>query len=147
MGAVEVGKDLSAVDALPIEGVIGEDVGIVPIHLGGEEVVNVAALHYLRDRGAVAEGIGQPEAVGGVAEILPRETLTPEELTHHGFARGDVAVAFDPNAAVRLISALGDLLFDALKELGIIPANHIGVAGGALDEFILGVLLHKGELI
>ena len=116
MGFVEMGEHLCSVNTLPIEGVIWERVGVVPIYFGCQEIINTAAFHNLRDCGAVAEGIGQPETVGGEVEMLSCESLTPKKLSYHRFTRGYVAVAFNPNAAVGLISAFRNLLFDVLKK-------------------------------
>ena len=63
MCAVEVSEHLSPVNALPIESVYRESVGVVPVDFGGEEIVNAAALHNLRYGGTVTESVGQPEAV------------------------------------------------------------------------------------
>ena len=129
VGAVEVGEHLRAVYALPIECIERENVCVVPVDFSSQEIIDAAAFHYLRYGRAVAEGIGQPEAIRGEIKILSRESLTPEELSDHGLAGGYVAVALDPHAAVGLVSALTDSLLDARKEVGIFAAQEVAVAG------------------
>ena len=147
VGFVQVREHAGAVQALPVEGVIGELVGVVPGHLGGQEVFHAAALHDLGNSGGVTEGIRQPEGVGGKAEVFPGEPLAPQELAHHGFAGGDVAVAFHPNAAVGLIAALCHLFLNPLEQLGIVAADHFAVESGALHKGVLGILLHQVQLV
>ena len=132
-----------AVDALPVEVFIGEAVGVVPAQLGGQEIVNRTALHNLWNRRAVTKGIGQPEAVGGIAELLAVVPLAPEELADHRLAGGDVAVTLHPDGAVRLVASLGDFLANALEQRGVVPADQLGVIGRALDELVFGILFHE----
>ena len=142
-----MGEHLCAVDSLPIESIKRESVCVVPVDFGRQEIIDAAAFHYLRDSRAVAEGIGQPEAVRGEIEIFSRESLTPEELSDHRLAGGYVAVALDPHAAVGLVSALFDLLLNASEEVGIFAAQEVAVARGALDKFIFRILVHERELV
>ena len=147
VGLVQMGKNPGAVDALPIEGVIGELVGVVPGHFRGEEVLHVAALHNLGNSGGITEGVRQPEGVGGIAEILAGEPLAPQELADHGLAGGNVAVAFHPDAAVGLIAALLDLFLNPGEELGIVFPNDLAVISGALDKGVFRILLHEVQLV
>ena len=147
MGLVQVREDLCAIDALPVEGIIGELVGVVPSHLGGEEVLHTAALHDLGDSSGITKGIRQPEGIGGKAEVFPGKALAPQELTHHRFAGGDIAVAFHPNAAVRLIAAFGHLFLNTAEQLGIVTADNFTMEGRALHKGVLGILLHQIQLV
>ena len=147
VGAVEMGEHLCAIDTLPIESIKRESVGVVPVNFSCQEIIDAAAFHYLRDSRAVAESIGQPEAIRGEVEIFSRESLTPEELSDHRLAGGYVAVALDPHAAVGLVSALFDLLLNAREEVGIFAAQEVAVARGALDKFIFRILVHERELV
>ena len=137
--------DLGAVHAAPDKGVRRERIEIAPAHFGRIEVFHPAALHDLRDRRVVAEGIRKPERVGGVAEILPGEALSVEELTHHRFAAGDVAVALDPNAAVRLVSSLRHAFLDPLENGGVFTAHPVEMEGGGLDEGVFRIDVHQCE--
>ena len=83
MGFVEMGEHLCSVNSLPIECIVREGVCVVPIYFGGKEIIDTAALHNLRNCGAVTEGVGQPEAVGSKIEILSCKSLTPKELPDH----------------------------------------------------------------
>ena len=147
MGLGEVGEHLRAVQARPGEGIVGEVRGVVPGHLGGDEVVHAALLHDLGDGGGVAEGIRQPEGVGGIAEVLAGEALAPEKLADHALAAGDVAVALHVHRAVGLVAALQHLGADAPEELRIMLEQHFAVEGAGLHEAVLGILLHQGELV
>ena len=60
---IKVREHLCTVYTLPVEGVVGELIRVVPAYFGSEEIIYSAPLHYLRDSCRVAEGIGQPEAV------------------------------------------------------------------------------------
>ena len=147
VGAVEVRKHLCSIHALPVERGVGEAGGIVPGHFGGQEIIHAAALHNLGNGKGVTEGIRQPEAVGGIVEILAGKALAPQELAHHVLAAGQVAVAFHPYAAVGLVAAFGHRFLDAGKQLGIVAADDIAVIGGGLHEQVFGVFLHQVQLI
>ncbi len=140
-------ENFGAVEPLPIKSIVREGVGIVPTYFGREEIVYAAAFHNLRNCGTVAECIRQPKTVGGVIKMLARKALAPEELPDHGFARGNIAVALHPNAAVWLVATLCNKRFDALKKLWIMGQYHIPMASGALNKLILRVLLHEAYLV
>ena len=140
-----MGEHLGAVQALPDKAFKGEFVQVVPADLGGVEVFDLAALHDLRDVGVVAEGVGQPEAVGGIAEVFTGELLALQKLADHQLAGGDVAVAFHIYAAVGLIAALGDPLLHLRKDRGVVILHPFAVEGGGLDKPVFGVLLHQPE--
>ena len=142
---VEVGQHLAAVQTAPAERVGGHLVHVVPADLGGQEVFHVRFAHDLRNGGVVAERVGQPEAVGGVAEAAAGVALTVDKLARHGLAAGDVAVALDPYAAVRLIASLGHALFNALEDLRIVFFHPVCVQRGGLDEIIILIALHQVE--
>src|SRR5699024_6657394 len=112
MCLVQVSEYPCAVNSLPIERIVRELVRIVPCHLGGEEVFNVAALHNLRDRSGITEGIRQPESVRGKSEILPGKALSPQELTDHRLTGSDVAVALHPDTAVWLVAPFLNLFLN-----------------------------------
>ena len=144
---VEVRDDVGSVDAPPDEGVGGELVAVVPAHLGGVEVLDAALLHDLRDRPVVAEGVREPEGVGAVVQVLFGEPLTVEELADHRLAARDVAVAFDIDAAVRLVASLGDALLHLFENRRIIVLHPFAVQRGGLDELIARVLLHQSQRV
>ena len=147
MGAVEMHQNLRAVDPLPVKGIVGKYIGVVPGHLRGQEILYAAALHNLRQGGAVAEGVRQPECIRCVIKVLSCEPLAPDELAHHVLAGGDVAVALDPHAAVGLVPPLRHSLLDVLEESRIHSLYDIAVVCGALDEGIVRVLIHQVHLV
>ena len=71
----EVGEHSGAVDALPPEGVVREGVGGVPRDLLGQEPPHPGQRHDLRQRGGVAERVGQPDLVGLDPEVLRKYRL------------------------------------------------------------------------
>ena len=142
---VQVGHDFGAVDAAPYEGVCREGVQVTPGHLGGVEVLDPCTLHDLGNGTVVPEGVGQPECVGTVAEILLGEPLAVQELPYHGFAAGDVAVTFHPYAAVGFIPAFGNLLTDAFKNIGVVFPHPVQMESGRLNEGVVRVELHEGQ--
>ena len=123
VGRRKMGEHPRAVDALPQEAVVGEDVVLVPGQLLGEEPSNAAALHDLGERRGIAEDIGQPHVLGLDAELLPMELLAVEDLADERFARGDVAVGLDPHAAGRLEPALGDPRLHPIPQIGIVVTH------------------------
>lgn len=123
----------------------GKWLRFVPAHLCGVEIPYAGFLHNLRDSGVVTECVGEPERVGAVSEIFFRESLTIEELTYHGLAAGDVAVAFNPHAAVRFISALGNLLFDTLEYRRIVFSHPVEVERRGLNECVIRINIHERE--
>ena len=145
VGPVQVGQHFAAVQAPPDEGVGRELVQVAPVHLGGVEILDTAALHDLRNSSAVAEGIGKPEGIGLVIQVLHGIALAVHKLTDHGFGACDVAVAFHPDTAVGLIAALSDALLDSLEDVGVILPHPVQVQDGGLNEGILGVQVHQGQ--
>ena len=137
--------DLGAVDAAPDKRISREDVEVSPCHLGGVEVLDIGLLHDLRDRAIVAERIGQPECIGGITHVFTGEALTVEELTDHCFAAGDVAVTFDPDAAVGFITTFGDLLLDAFENVGVVFSHPVKVQSRGLNEGVFGIDIHQIE--
>ena len=90
----KMGQHLCSVDPLPVEGVVGDLVDLVPADLRGHEGVDANALENLRQRPAVAENVGQPEVFAAMAEFLHQEAHAVEELAGQRFAGGNVAVRF-----------------------------------------------------
>ena len=76
VGRREVGEHPGAVDALPPEGVVREPVGLVPRDLLGQEPARPAQRDDLRQRGGVAERVGQPRLLGLDAELLEEDTAS-----------------------------------------------------------------------
>ena len=74
--------------------------------------------------------------------MLHGVALAVQELTDHGLTAGDVTVTLDPNAAVGLITALGHLLLDLFKNVGVVFPHPIQVQDGGLDKGVLGVQIH-----
>ena len=57
----EVGQHLSAVNALPVEGIVGHLIKLVPVDLGCHKIRQSAFFHNLRKRCGISEYIRKPE--------------------------------------------------------------------------------------
>ena len=138
-----MGEDAAAVDALPPERVVREAVDLAPRHLLGQEPGDPGLAQDLRQRGAVAEHVWQPQVGGLPAELLDEEALAVDDLAHQGLARRDVAVGLHPHAADRLELAAFDLLPDALVEAGVTVLDPRVLLGLGAGEAVLRVLVHQ----
>ena len=109
----EVREHPAAVDALPPEGAVGEPVLLVPRQLLRHEAVAPGGGEDLRERGRVAEHVGDPDLAATAAEVLLEETLTVDELADDGLPARDVGVRLHPHAAHGDPLPGGGLLLDA----------------------------------
>ena len=144
-GGAEAGEHLTAVDALPEEGVIGQLVVLIPADLGSEELVHPGFQQNLGQGGAVAEHVRQPEDVAVHPELLLHEPLAVEDLTDQALAGGEVAVSLQPHGALHLPAALPDPLEDLLVELGGVLLDVLVELGLGGHELVFGVLLHQPQ--
>ena len=141
----EIGHDLAAVDAAPLEQIVGHGVVLVPADLRGHEGVDAHALQNLRQRPAVAEHVGQPEVFAPVAEFLLQKAHAVEELAGQGFSGGDVAVRLQPHAAVGLPATLGRALLHLLVDLRAVVFDVLIQLRLALQEDVLVEFLHQAQ--
>ena len=139
----EVGQHRGAVQATPVEGVVGQLVLVVPAQLGGDEGVNLALFENLRQSGGVAEHVRQPQEGALFAELPLEKPGAIEELPHKGLPRGQVAVALHPHAAARLPAALLYPALYHLVELGVILADVLILLGLGVQKQVLGIALHQ----
>ena len=138
-------QHLGAVDAAPAEGVVGQAVVFVPRDLGGHEVVHVAALHDLRQRGAVAKDVGQPQHARVDAQLLAEEALAEHKLPHQRLGPAQVAVHLDPRGAGGLPASLGDALLQPRVDGRLVLAHHLVEGRLAGHEVVGRVLLHEPQ--
>src|SRR5262249_1995774 len=92
--------------SLPPEDLVGELVGVVPVELLGDEVIDPRFLVDLRQLPVVSERIGVPADAHVLAEARPKVALADEQLAHDRFAVGHVEIGLDPHAADDLPAAL-----------------------------------------
>jgi len=142
----EVGHHLGVVDAAPEEGVVRELVELAPRNLLGEEVVAAGLPDDLRHGGGVTEHVRQPEVLHVEAEFVHVIVLAVQELADHRLAGDDVAVGFDPHAALKLPASFGDPRFDLLIEFGVVVADEFVEHRLRRAEHIVRVTLHVVEL-
>ena len=102
VGGREVREDARAVDALPPERAVREPVDLAPRHLLRQEGRDPGLLQDLRERGRVAEHVGQPEVGRLAPELVEEEALAVHDLANQRLTRRDVAVGLDPHAPDRL---------------------------------------------
>src|SRR5579875_177670 len=84
----EMSKRLAAVKPTPAKGIHWDAIGVVPTHFGGHERAYAGTDEQLRQRGAVAKRIGQPEhvVVGALlAKRLAQKPLAVQDLPHKRF--------------------------------------------------------------
>ncbi len=141
----EVREDARAVDPLPEEGVMRKPVRLVPRDLLREEVFGTGGPRDLRQRGGVAERVGQPHLAGMHTELLHEEPRALDELPHERFAPDQVRVRFDPHAADRHEPAFGHADADALEEFGIEPLHPCVLLRRRRREHEVVVLVHQVE--
>ena len=142
-GGDQVGQHFASVDAPPNEGVVGNLVELVPGKLSGHKVINAGLLHDLGQCAGVAEHVREPQNLIVGAELLFEEPLAVEELPDQGFAGGQVAVCFQPHAALGLPAAFGHPGLNLLKELGIALLQEVVQNRLAGHELVAGELLHE----
>ena len=119
----KMGEHGGTVDSMPEEALVRETVELVPCDFCGEEAVASGFPENLRERGGVAEGVGQPEIADVDAEFIAEEILAVEELAHDGFSAGEHAVRFDPHSALDFPASGGDGLADFFVETGVVFLN------------------------
>ncbi len=71
---------------------------LVPDDLLRHEIGDARTAQDLRQRGGIAEDIGQPEDAVFDAEFLAKEFRAIEDLPHQRFPRGNIAVRPPPTS-------------------------------------------------
>ena len=115
----EMRQHFAAVNAAPLKCIERHFVELVPRKLRRHKVIDAALFHDLRQRAGVAEHIRQPQNAVIHAEFLAEEALAVNELAHKAFAARQVAVGFQPHAALRLPTLFLHALFQARIQLRI----------------------------
>ena len=145
LGSDEIRKYPGAVDALPLKDVPGHPVGLVPADLGSHEGVDAGEHKDLRQRGGVAEDVGEPQGARAAPEVLLKIALTEDQLPAETLAGSQVAVHFQPGAAFDVPAAFFHARLDLLEELGVILLNKIVQGRLRGHEFVLGIFFHQRD--
>ncbi|MDQ1111722.1 hypothetical protein QE418_001170 [Microbacterium testaceum] len=124
---------------------VGELVRLAPRDLLREEPVEPRELRDLRERGGVAERVGQPDAVRLDAEFVAEEAHALRDLAHHRLAARQVAVGLDPLRAHDDPLARGDRGLDALPHVRVALLHPRVLLRRRRGEAEVGVLLGEGE--
>ena len=143
--AEHVGRHPAAVDPLPGEEVVGEEILLAPVELDGEEAGQPGPAQELRDAAGEAEDVGEPGDGRALAEPALEGALAVEELAHERFAAGDLAVRLNPGAADRLPPPLRDPLLDPGEEVWRVLLDPGVELRRRLVEGEIGVALHQVE--
>ena len=141
----EVREHPGAVEALPPERAVREQVLLVPTELLGDEAVHAPGGEHLREPGRVAEHVGDPHLGAAVAELLLEVPLAEHDLTHETLARWQVHVRLDPHAADRHPLAALDPLDDLREQLGMASFDPRVVLRRRRGEHVLGVVVHQRD--
>ena len=124
-------------------------VGLVPGELLGQHVLRSRGLDDLRQRGGVAERVGQPDLLGLDPEVLQEEPLPGHELPGHRLAARHVGVRLDPHPTDRQELTRRHLLGDPGEQLGIVllhPRVLLGRRAGEFEGRVgIGQRDHVGE--
>ena len=140
-----MGEPATAVETLPLQGRVREDVHRVPGQLLRDEGVTAGQPRDLRQTGGVAERVRKPEGVGTLAEGVLQPRLPEQELAGEGLPRRHVPVGLDPGASEQQPSAFGHPLPDPLEHLGLELGHPRQVLHLGGREPHLGFLLHQRE--
>ena len=123
-----------------------EGVDLAPGDLLREEVVAVRLADDLRQGGGVAEHVRNPQVADVHAEVVHEEILAVEELADHRFAGDQIAVGFDPPAALKLPTSFLHAFLDFRKQLRIMIFRHLVELRLRFAEDVVRILLHEGDL-
>ena len=138
-----VGKHAAAVEAFPPEEVVGEAVGLGPVHLDREERVDARLTQQLRQRAREAEAVRQPADAVARAELRLEIALPVEELAHEALAGRHVGVGLDPHRADGFPLAALHCFLDGLEEIGVVALDLVVIGGRRLVEDEARELLHQ----
>ncbi len=128
-----------------MERLVREGVDEAPRKLLRREVIDVRQLEQLRQCGAVAKDVRQPQIAHVYAELLREETFAQEQLADERLTARDVGVGLDPHRALRLQSSLAHLVLDLGVEGGVVLLHPQKVLRLARAEDVVGVALHQFE--
>ena len=123
-GGDKMGEHAAPVNSLPVKGVMGHPVILVPADLGGHKHINTGFTQNLGQCPGIAKHIRQPEEMYVPAKFFLDELASYENLACQGFPAGKVTVRFHPHGAVRFPPSLGYTLFDLLIQLREIFLNE-----------------------
>ena len=146
---VQEAGHLAAVHALPGEVVVRERVAAVvgPEDLLRRQVLDPAAAQNLRQHGAVAECIRQPQQLAVDAELLFIKPFAVHDLADQRLAGGHVRVRLHPHAAVRDPLARTHLFLDLLVQRGIQRLADFIRLRLALEELVVRIHVHQADLL
>src|SRR3954468_16380170 len=134
-----------AVEALPPEGRVGEQVLLVPTQLLGDEPRATSLAEDLRQCRRVPEHVGDPHLRTARAEPRLEVTLTEHELANDALAARQVHVGLDPHPTDGMPLAGRHLLADALEQRRVVAFYPIVLGGLRTSEPVLGVVVHQAH--
>ena len=141
----QVGQHLGTVNAAPHHRVVRYLVELVPRQFRRHKIFDAALFHNLRQCAGIAEHIRQPQNLVIHAKLFPEEALAMHKLSHKGLAGSQVAVGFQPHAALRFPPALSDPLPRFLVQLRVTLLQEGVELGLAGHKLIIRVFLHQLE--
>ena len=138
----EMGQHFAAVDPLPVEGIVGHPVILVPADLGGHKHVDAGFFQDLGQGPGIAEHVRKPQIVYVLSELFLDEAASQQDLPGQRLAAGQVAVRFHPHGAVGFPAAFFHLFPDGLIQLREIFFHIFVQLGLGLQENIFREHLH-----
>ncbi len=109
----------AAVNARPLERMVGENIDFVPIQFYCKEVIHARFFHYLRQRARKAEHVGQPQYPHILSELLVKKPLAVKHLPNKGFRARNVGIGLHPHSALRFESFIFYRLLNPPIKVGI----------------------------
>ena len=141
--ARDVRQRAAAIDALPPEQVSRKGIAGLPVELARHEVVQAAPRQDARQRGRIAEYVGEPARTRSGAELIAEEGQAVDDLPDQRLTGRDVAVRLDPHPTGTLPPPRAHPALDFLVQVRIVLAGigvqlrlaaREAVVGEALEE-------------
>ncbi len=139
----DVGDDFRPVDAAPDKAAVGEAIDRVPGHLGGEEMINAAQLHQLRQATGITEDVRQPRQAGRFAVDADETFLAEDKTPGQCFATGKHRIGFDIHSTGRLPTSRANALLNGSVQRRSAAGNGFVTGRLGIGKFELGIFAHQ----
>ena len=141
----EMGQHTCAIDTLPPERRMWEEVLLVPTQLLSDEPRTPALFEDLRQRRRVAEHVRDPNDRTAHPEPRLEVALPEHQLAHDALATWKVHVGLDPHAADGMPLAAGNLVADVFEDGRVAAFDPVVLGSLRAGEVIVGVVVHQPD--